>query len=289
MNFLRTILGKEIEESEGEQLGLSMSEEKSGQPGEAMFLVGKSSAMGEARDRNQDCFFTLESIIHQEERRLPFGLFMVADGVGGQEKGERASVLAIRAAAERIVRRIYLPLLESEEREAARRPINEALTEAVEAANTVVHDNVPAAGTTLTAAMVLGHTAYIAHVGDSRAYLIKRGAIRQLTQDHSLLARLVELGQVSPEEAINHPQRNVLYRALGQAGSLEVDIYSQSLPPGSRLLLCSDGLWSVVPPNEIAAIVDSIPDPQEACAMLVKAANEHGGEDDVTVVLISVI
>lgn len=289
MDFLRTILGKEIDENEEKQLVFSTSEEKSGQSGEVIFRVGKSSSMGKARDRNQDCFFTLESIIHHEEGNLPFGLFIVADGMGGQEKGETASLLATRTAADRMVRGIYLPFLENEEHVSARQPIHEALTEAVVAANTVVHENVPKAGTTLTAVMVLGNIAYIAHVGDSRAYLIKRGSIRQLTQDHSLLARLVELGQVSPEEAINHPQRNVLYRALGQAGSLEVDIYSQPLPPESRLLLCSDGLWSVVPQNEIATIAVSTPDSQEACAMLIKAAHDHRAEDDVTAILISIM
>ncbi len=289
MDFLRTILGKEIDENGEKQFVFSVSEEKPDQSSEVVFRVGKSSRIGKARDRNQDCFFTLESIVHHEEGMLPFGLFIVADGMGGQEKGETASFLATRTAADRMVREIYLPLLGNEELASARRPINEALTEAVMAANTVVHENVPEAGTTLTAAMILGNTAYIAHVGDSRAYLIKRGSTRQITQDHSLLARLVELGQVSPEEAINHPQRNVLYRALGQAGGLEVDIYSQPLPPESHLLLCSDGLWSVVPQNEIATVAVTTPDPQEACTRLIKAANEHKGEDDVTAILISMM
>jgi serine/threonine protein phosphatase PrpC len=289
MDFLRTILGKEIDEKGEEQFVLSVSEERAAQAGEAIFQVGKSSSMGKGRDRNQDCFFTLESNIHHEEGLLPFGLFIVADGMGSQEKGERASFLATRTAAERMVRGIYLPLLGGEESASARRPIYEALSEAVGAANKVVHENVPEAGTTLTAIMILGNTAYIAHVGDSRAYLIKRGSVRQLTQDHSLLARLVELGQVSPEEAINHPQRSVLYRALGQAGSLEVDTYSQPLPAESRLVLCSDGLWSVVPQNEMATIATTISDPQEACAMLIRAAHEHKGEDDVTAILISMM
>ena len=105
--------------------------------------------------------------------------------------------------------------------------------------------------------------------------------------DHSLVARLLELGQLSAEEASAHPQRNVLYRALGQRERLEVDTFVESVPAGSHLLLCSDGLWGAVSEPEIEAIVTASASPQEACDTLVTAANEHGGEDNITVILVS--
>jgi len=151
-----------------------------------------------------------------------------------------------------------------------------------------VHEAVPEAGTTVTCALLLGANAYIAHVGDSRAYLINRANIRRITRDHSLVDRLIELGQISAEEALTHPQRNVLYRAVGQAGTLEVDTYLQSMPGSSYLLLCSDGLWSVVPETEIVEVINSAPSPQAACQKLIQMANDRGGEDNITAVLVAI-
>ena len=286
MDFLRAILGKRAK-GEEKQLFPAAREERFGSSEEISFRVGRGTDIGRMREQNEDCFFTLECALKHADEPLPFGLFIVADGMGGHKKGEKASSLATRVVADRIIQEIYLPLLLDEE-QSTRQPINEVLVEAVNAASLAVYERVPEAGTTLTSAMILGNTAYIAHVGDSRAYFIKRGSIRQLTQDHSVFARLVELGQVSPEEAANHPQRNVLYRALGhQTGGLEVDIYSQALPTESHLLLCSDGLWSMVPESEIANITVTSLDPQKACACLIEAANKRGGEDNITVILIS--
>ena len=155
-------------------------------------------------------------------------------------------------------------------------------------ANGKVHELCPDGGTTLTCAFLLGTNAFLAHVGDSRAYLISRNTIRQITTDHSLVNRLIELGQITPEEAKTHPQSNVLYRALGRPGNLEVDTYLQSLPDDSALLLCSDGLWGMVPDDEILDIITMAPSPQLACRRLIARANEHGGEDNITAVLTQV-
>lgn len=265
-----------------------MFEERFHQPGELSFKTGWKTDLGKVREQNQDSFFVLESCLKHDDSLLPFGLFIVADGLGGEVKGGLASSLATKAMAGYVMREIYLPLLKAEESPTPGLPINEALTEAVVEANRIVYEKVPEAATTLTGAMILGDSAYIAHVGDSRVYLIRRGSIKQITQDHSLVARLVELGQVSPEEALSHPQRNYLYRALGKAGALEVDIYSQPLPTESHLLLCSDGLWGMVSESEILRIVSSASYPQEACVALVESANKHGGEDNITVILVSV-
>jgi len=189
--------------------------------------------------------------------------------------------------AHSLMRQVYLPFLRDEEKDSSRRPINEALIEALSEASLAVHEAVPDAGTTLTAALIVGTHAYIGHVGDSRAYLVTEEGLQQITQDHSLVARLIELGQATPEEAMTHPQRNILYRALGQGGSMDVDTYFQLLPAGSQLLLCSDGLWGAVPEHEMAAIISAAPSPQIACRRLIEAAITHGGDDNITIILVA--
>jgi PPM family protein phosphatase len=150
-----------------------------------------------------------------------------------------------------------------------------------------VHQQIPkGGGTTCTAVVVLGDRAYVAHVGDSRAYMITKDGLEQITRDHSMVQRLLELGQLTPEEAATYSRRNELYRALGFKDVLEVDALSRRLPPGSRMLLCSDGLWNHVEGPEIFNIVLNHPNPQEACNKLVALANTRGGTDNITVILL---
>ncbi|HEY84918.1 MAG TPA: serine/threonine-protein phosphatase, partial [Chloroflexi bacterium] len=183
---------------------------------------------------------------------------------------------------------LYLPDLTRNENSASQLPINEVLNAAVIAANHAVLEQVPEAGTTLTIAVVTGHYAYLAHVGDSRAYLYHDGQLQQITQDHSLVARLVELGQATAEEALTHPQRNVLYRAIGQSGTLEVETYFQSLPVNAYLLICSDGLWGMVPDDEITHILASATTPEDGVDKLIDAANANGGDDNITAILVGI-
>jgi serine/threonine protein phosphatase PrpC len=148
----------------------------------------------------------------------------------------------------------------------------------------------PGSGTTLTAALVLGQQMTIGHVGDSRAYALRTdGRIEVLTRDHSLVKRLEELGQISLEEAAAHPQRNVLYRALGQGDVLEPDIFTTPFPQPGYLLICSDGLWSVLPDQNLSKLVTSAPSLQVACQSLVAAANDAGGPDNISAILVQLI
>ena len=132
----------------------------------------------------------------------------------------------------------------------------------------------------------------IGHVGDSRAYLITHGnngdgpVLRQITRDHSLVQRLQELGQLTAEEAAEHPQRNVLYRAIGQGEGLEIDVENFGLPPQSRLLICSDGLWGLVEDEDLTAIVRTSASSQIACERMIAAANAAGGPDNITVIMV---
>jgi len=139
----------------------------------------------------------------------------------------------------------------------------------------------------MTAALILGNQMTIAHVGDSRAYLIgKNGQFEALTRDHSLVNRLVELGQITTDEAAVHPQRNVLYRALGQGEPFDPDIHSIQIPGSGFLLLCSDGLWSVVSESELQNLVRTSSSPEDTCQRMVEAANAAGGPDNISAILI---
>jgi protein phosphatase len=133
---------------------------------------------------------------------------------------------------------------------------------------------------------VLGLQAYIAHVGDSRAYIITNEELKQITHDHSLVDRLIETGQLTSDEATTHPHKNVLYRAIGQSSTLEVDIHVRMIAHGDRLLLCSDGLWDMVSEAEMLDIVTNASSPQAACDALIVAANQAGGRDNITALLL---
>lgn len=248
--------------------------------------VGYVSDVGRLRGHNEDTLIAFQGVHLGYDVVGPFGFFIVADGMGGHKAGEVASSLAARQVTHQVVQNVYLPFLLKQAPSAEMDPLPEILRRAVEEANSLVHKQVPGGGTTLTCTLILGRRAYIAHVGDSRAYLLAGRDMRQLTKDHSFVGRLIELGELSREEAAVHPQRHVLYRAVGQGDNLDIDTYQQPLPPGSRLLLCSDGLSGVVPEEEIGRIIASASTPQEACDKLVETANHAGGPDNITAVLI---
>lgn len=248
---------------------------------------GQTTDIGMVRSNNQDSSFTFLSVSRNADQRPDFGLFIVADGMGGHHDGEKASAITTHVVAEYIATNIYLPIL-SGANDADRAPITESMISAVQKANAEVIARVPDGGTTLTAVAVIGDLAYVVHVGDSRVYLVTKDGIEQMTRDHSLVQRLIELDQLTREEANSHPQKNVLYRALGQNETLEVDALTRRLPPNSRLMLCSDGLWNMVSEKEIQEITMSHTNPQEACDKLVALANMYGGSDNITAVMLRV-
>ena len=248
--------------------------------------VGHASDVGLVRPHNEDTSLVMESVFEGDQVAETVGLFIVADGMGGHQAGEVASALAARIVASSLMQEVYIPYLRQETHQADQLPLTEALQKAVEAANQAVHVQVPGSGTTLTCALVINARAYLAHVGDSRAYLYYNQELKQITRDHSYVDKLVELGQISVEAAAVHPQRNVLYRAVGQGDQLEIDIHLLDLPRGSRLLLCSDGLWGMLSDSIIQAVLASARSPQDACQELIAAANEAGGRDNITAVVI---
>jgi serine/threonine protein phosphatase PrpC len=246
--------------------------------------LGLASDPGRIRDRNEDTSLALQFMLAQQgQQPLPVGFFLIADGMGGHSQGEEASALAARLAARHVISRVYLPFLDEDEGATDRAPINEVLETSMSIAHEAVRRRLPKAGTTMTIALALGDGVYIAHVGDSRAYLGERGRIQCLTQDHSMAARLLEMGQATSDEAAL--QRNILYKAIGQGAQIEPDILYRDLAPGQYLLLCCDGLWDKVSDQEMSAIIDASPTPGRACRDLVAKANENGGEDNISVIL----
>jgi protein phosphatase len=250
--------------------------------------LGALTDRGRVKAFNQDSLFVLNGVLSVGEELLPLGLAIVADGMGEDEPGTEASALAVRVVADWILSRIYRPFLLDREPSANRPAIHQVLRAAVREAHDRILQAHPGGKTTLTCAFVLGSNAFVAHVGDSRAYLLCRNTLSQVTTDHSLVKRLIEVGQITAQEARTHPQRNVLYRALGRDGELQVDTCLQSVPPGSSLLLCSDGLWGMISEETMLSIVYAAPSPQVACRRLVARANQNGGEDNITAVLVQI-
>jgi serine/threonine protein phosphatase PrpC len=216
----------------------------------------------------------------------PLGIYIVADGMGGHAAGEVASSTIVNSFAELSFRDLLQTSLKSDE------PVNYSnwLKEAVQTANKNVLDIRKSTGSdlgsTFVGALIENNNAYIAHVGDSRAYLITSNNIQQLTTDHSLVERLVATGQITAEEARYHPQRNVIYRTIGDKANIEVDMNTLSLKEGDILILCSDGLSGMVTDEDMLRIIKNAPSPQAACDRLIDAANAAGGEDNITVVIV---
>ena len=227
---------------------------------------GSRTDVGTVREQNEDSLVVAPP------------LFVVADGMGGHEAGEVASEIAVNTIQEC----------------APEHPDAELLGLAVQAANRDIMDAALAGqgkfgmGTTCTAAMLEGDSLVIAQVGDSRAYLWHGGVLSQLTRDHSLMANMIEAGQITVEEARVHPNRSVITRALGNERDTIPDLYEIKVENGDRLMICSDGLTAMVPDEDIADVMMRHPDPQRCATALVNEAIAAGGADNVTVIVAEV-
>lgn len=252
------------------------------------YQSGRRTDVGRERTLNEDSMLVLESNRLIQSTSQPIGIYLVADGMGGHAAGEVASMTIVNT----ISRKASVELLNTQLGEHTELDYGQWLLHAIQDANNEVLQIRRATGTdlgsTMVAALLVSNTAYIAHVGDSRAYLIEPGKFTQITVDHSLVERLVASGQISAQEARTHPQRNVIYRTIGDKPEVEVDISTVKLSPGDRILLCSDGLTGMVPDEQILEIIESSPSPQSACDALIETANNAGGEDNITIILVEV-
>ena len=241
------------------------------------------------KDRpNEDSIFVTQGIMPSASvSPKPFAFIMVADGMGGHMHGQEASQLAIRSLVEYVSDSLGSQQVQSE----AFLPLLKA---GVQYANQIVfqrnQEQRANMGTTMTAALVVDTTAYVAHVGDSRCYLYhKPTGLSQITQDHSVVAALVAAGVIQPEDIYTHPSRNIIYRCLGEKSHLEVDTFTVQLASGDTLLLCSDGLWEMVRDQQIATILTTPrPTPSDTAQALIQAALAGGGEDNVSAIVAQV-
>lgn len=241
---------------------------------------------GVHRKSNEDSALSLGVGLADGDLRHTIGVYAVADGMGGHDFGENASQLALHTAVREVVHAV------TDTRHITAQQYRLWLQRAVHVANRVVYrqngdyKTGEGMGTTLVIALVVDDHAHIASVGDSRAYLINTSGIHQVTNDHSLSQMLVDHGAITPEQAAVHPYRNILSKAVGLEAEVEVDTFTVELQQGNALLLCSDGLNGELSDSTIYEIVRQADTPQAACDALVSAANEAGGHDNVSAVLV---
>lgn len=254
---------------------------------DSLISVFGCTDVGRQRPGNEDAFlvadlteeggFTVNASGHCSDEGA--SLLVVADGMGGAAAGEIASSMAVATLREVLT---GTPVEQN---------IGEQLKRAAETANESIwtraqqDGSLRGMGSTLTVALVRDGIAYIAQVGDSRAYLIRGERIRQLTKDQSLVQLLIDMGDITPEQAAHHPRKNVILQALGASPTVKAELTTVELCRDDRLILCSDGLSNMVEPTEMQGAVAQAPDPETACRQLVELANGRGGEDNITVIV----
>lgn len=256
-------------------------------------MVGYATHVGKVRDHNEDFVGTYSFAMEQTPGSPQIGLLVVADGMGGHEAGERASKQVVSTVMSKVQELQAVPALKG-----VTRPLRQAKTasdvlrDAIQQSNNLLYAARQKAhtgidrGTTLNAVLIIGDSATVANVGDSRTYLLRGGMLQQITQDHSLVASLISAGLITDEEARKHPQRNQIFRTMGDKPNVEVDTFPQVLSAGDCLLLCSDGLWEMIRDDDIQSILLNAPSPQAACDELIQAANDAGGEDNISVIVV---
>jgi len=240
--------------------------------------VAAMSDVGLARTLNEDSW-------GWERYNDDITLYTVADGMGGHDSGEIASDMAVKTILSGVRSRLGITSNPTEE------TLENILDQAFQEANNTVKDYSEQRrsdmGTTLVSILVYQNkTAYVANVGDSRAYVLKAGELSQISLDHSLVANLVAMGKISKSAARNHPHSNILVRTVGKEWDVEIDIFRHEVDSGDVLLLCTDGLWGEVEEDELAELICDFSDSRSACREMVRAANGHGGHDNITVLLV---
>lgn len=248
--------------------------------------VAYCQSPGKVRAHNEDTIFTFSSVLLGDDPPVSMGIYLVADGMGGHQSGEVASRLAAQAVCQYLTDNVFKDS-NCNWKNIPEKSLRDSVCEAVHQAQSLIRQHVPGGGTTLTMALNINDMFFTAHVGDSRLYLINDKAEMVLkTKDHSLVQRLIDLGEISEYDAVDHPQKNVLIRALGQIDPFEPDLGQFKLNAGERLMICSDGLWGVVDELEMFETINNAKSLDQASVDLVKSANDQGGPDNISVVLL---
>lgn len=245
--------------------------------------VGWHSHRGQGRKNNQDSLAATTIKPGQEAEDQPVGIYVIADGMGGHAKGEVASQLAVNAVVEDLVTK-----LSNGTSDAYESWLHQAMLAANQRVVSEQADLDDTMGTTLLAALIVGVKAYIANVGDSRAYLLREDEIKQITVDQSFAQMLATAGAIAEAEIEAHPYRNVLTQSIGQEDTIDEDIFTVSLQDGDTLILCSDGLYKEVESEQLQATLQAYPMAQDVAERLVTIANEAGGHDNIAVIVLKI-
>jgi len=261
-------------------------------PHGVQLLAGQRSDVGilRAASADEDSLFSLTlTSIYDSTARPTLGLYFVADGMGGHGDGEIASRIVSETVADTLLTTLVLPLFRGQ----TMNPdvIGLAMDDAIQSANARLIEEARARGndmgTTLTMALVVDDQVYVANVGDSRTYFWHEGELRQVTEDHSAVYQLYRKGILTEQEIYTHPRRNEITRSMGLRGDVQVDYFRETLAPGDALLLCCDGLWEMLHNDGIAdVLLTDYGNPQVLCDELIKRANQAGGEDNISVILV---
>lgn len=245
-----------------------------------------ANSVGQIRSHNEDSLFASSIISMGLTKPFEIGIFAIADGMGGHLSGEVASYAAIRSISSGFLSRLVSSILNLDQ-ENMIDSVEVIIEETFQAAQEEVLRSAPGGGTTLTVAIYIENTVVWGHVGDSRLYhLDNRSNLYRITHDHSLVGRLVELGQISEAEVEDHPQKNVLIKALGQLDKFKVDLGHFTVEPGDKIILCTDGLWGQVPDKNMLTMIKASAGISRACSALVQAANNTGGPDNISVIIV---
>lgn len=285
--LIERALAREYRHARAFQVDLQQLLDELRHPAKLTTVVGRLSDVGMRREIDEDALLTMEMLQFTHNGYQLIGLYAVADGMGGASAGEVASRMVTETLAHYATEHIFAPRVAPLPTE---RDYADLLRAAIEKANTEVLDARTRAqtdmGSTIVAALVVGNRAYIANVGDSRAYLITPDRITKLTKDHSFVQALADSGAISEEDARTHPQRNYILRNIGDKPNLAVDLFDVHIEAGQSLLLCCDGLWEMLRDEEIRDIVNRHRHPQDACRELIQMANRNGGDDNITCVIV---
>ncbi len=246
---------------------------------------------GMVRENNEDNCFALETSQLTDSTITYYGLYLVADGMGGHQAGEVASAKAVDI--------ISSAMLGSIQSSYKKLNISQLIVQAIEKANSEIYNiarSNPAfsgMGTTVTLGLRVNNQLYLGHVGDSRAYLIRGNSIAQLTNDHSLVASLIQSGMITKEEAKNHPERNKIFRCVGNSQNVSIDTYIETgrkesliIQKGDSFVFCTDGLSNYVSDNEILAAIEQPKDSYQICQQFISLAKQRGGDDNITVIVV---
>lgn len=244
--------------------------------------------IGKKRPANEDTILNHTGLTKNGEN---FGVYMVCDGLGGHRAGDVASQMAVWTVVKEL--QTILPPLPANHISSA--DINQVVWTAVQRANEAIWyhgenngSESRGMGTTLTMAVVINETVHIAHVGDSRLYLLRDGKLEQLTRDHTIAGALAEAGQISEDQVADHPRQNILTKALGRRETVNVDLMEIPFLPGDTLLLCSDGLWKAFKGKAtLEEKLKAMEDADNTCQELIKEANELDGSDNISLVIVS--